>query len=216
MVIDVRPLPLKQLNLKTESYPFDWVVSKLDTIKDCIETKFVHFLNVDNYITQQTETVNQIDDVKVYIGNEEIQVNTYYEKGPNHTYNYQLALTHHNLKNDIDYFQRCIQRFYELLESDVQKCYLYFHPIMGIRDFEEQKESLLNQFDEFHKYITTKTTNLSGIYFILVKHQDMKSVILNPNVVVLYCNDAFVDAGGLFMGNHQREYEEVIRILTFL
>ena len=34
---------IQNLNLKTESYPFDWLVSKLDIIKDCIETKFVHF-----------------------------------------------------------------------------------------------------------------------------------------------------------------------------
>ena len=34
---------IQKLNLKTESYPFDWIVSKLDVIKDCIETNFVHF-----------------------------------------------------------------------------------------------------------------------------------------------------------------------------
>ena len=49
---------IRLLNLKSESYPFDWLVSKLDVIKDCIETKFVHFLDINNYITQNTETFN--------------------------------------------------------------------------------------------------------------------------------------------------------------
>lgn len=30
-------------NLKTESYPFDWLVSKLDIIKDCIEKSSFFF-----------------------------------------------------------------------------------------------------------------------------------------------------------------------------
>ena len=70
---------IQNLNLKTESYPFDWLVSKLDIIKDCIETKFVHFLNVNNYITQNTETLNIIDNAKTHICNEVAQVNIYYE-----------------------------------------------------------------------------------------------------------------------------------------
>ena len=35
---------IKHLNLKFASYPFDWVVSKLDVITDCLETKFKHYL----------------------------------------------------------------------------------------------------------------------------------------------------------------------------
>jgi hypothetical protein len=83
---------IQRLNLKTESYPFDWLVSKLDIIKDCIETKFVHFLNVKNYITQNTETFNMIDNEKIHIANEVAEVNIYYEtdKENRETYKYKL------------------------------------------------------------------------------------------------------------------------------
>jgi hypothetical protein len=63
------------IKFKTESYPFDWLVSKLDIIKDCIETKFVHFINVNNYITKNMETFNMIDNTKIHICNEVAEVN---------------------------------------------------------------------------------------------------------------------------------------------
>jgi hypothetical protein len=213
---------IKNLNLKTESYPFDWLVSKLDIIKDCIETKFVHFLNVNNYITQNTETFNMIDNTKTHICNEVSQVNIYYETDKQNiqTYNYKLALNHHNLNNDHDdeYYKRCINRLYELFETDIQKYYLYFHPIMGINDFQNNKENILNDFDNFNQYIIEKTKNIFGIYFILIRHnENIKSIKLkesqNYNIFVLYCNFNFLDGGTIFMGNHNIEQEEVLSIL---
>jgi hypothetical protein len=211
---------IQKLGLKTESYPFDWLVSKLDVIKDCIETKFVHFLNVNNYITKNTETVNIIDNTKTHIHNEVALVNTYYEKDLQNiqTYNYKLAFNHQNIINDYEYYLRCINRLYELFKSDIQKYYLYFHPIMGINDFKNNKENILNEFHNFNQYIIKKTKNIFGIYFILIRHnENIKSIKLketqNYNVFVLYCNDNFLDFGGPFFGNHNIEQEEVLSIL---
>jgi hypothetical protein len=214
---------IKLLEIKTESYPFDWIVSKLDVIKDCIETKFVHFLNLKNYITKNTVSINKIDNTIINIENEVSQVNMYYEKDTQNiqTYNLKLALNHHDLINDIqyyEYYQRCINRLYELFETDIQKYYLYFHPIMGINDYTNNKEDILNEFDNFNKYIIEKTKNIFGIYFILVKYnENVKSIKLietqNYNVFVLYCNDDFLDSGGTFRGNYDVEQEEVLSIL---
>ena len=211
---------IQNLNLKTESYPFDWLVSKLDTVKDCIETKFVHFLNVNNYIQKNTETYNITDNIKTHICNEVVQVNTFYETDTQctETYKLKIALNHHNLNNDYEYYQRCINRLYELFETDVTKYYLYFHPIMGINDFKNNKENILNDFDNFNKYIIEKTKNIFGIYFILIRHHDnVQSFKLKEtqtyNVFVLYCNDNFVDGGTPFMGNHNIEQDEVLSIL---
>jgi hypothetical protein len=211
---------IKKLNLKTESYPFDWLVSKLDIIQDCIETKFVHFLNVNNYIKQHTETFNMIDNQKTHIRNEVAQVNIYYETDRQNiqTYNYKLALNHYNLNNDYEYYKKCIIRLYELFKTDIQKYYLYFHPIMGINDFQNNKENILNSFENFNKYIIGKTKNIFGIYFILIKHNEkIKSITLkkshNYTVFVLYCNDNLLDGGAPFMGNHNIEQEEVLSIL---
>lgn len=205
---------IQNLNLKTESYPFDWLVS------NCIETKFVHFLNVNNYITQNTETFNMIDNSKTHICNEVAQVNIYYETDIQNrqTYNYKLALNHHNLNNDSEYYQRCINRLYELFETDIQKYYLYFHPIMGINNFQNNKENILNEFDNFNQYIIKKTKNIFGIYFILIRYnENIKSIKLketqNYNVFALYCNDNFLDGGSPFMGNYSIEQKEVLSIL---
>ena len=211
---------IQNLGLKTESYPFDWLVSKLDIVKDCIENKFVHFLNVNNYITQNTEVSNMIDNEKTHIRNVVAQVNTYYETDAQNIqlFNYKLALNHQNLNNDYEYYQRCINRLYELFETDIQKYYLYFHPIMGINDFQNNKENILNDFDIFNQYIIEKTKNIFGIYFILVRfNDDIKSIKLKEtqtyNVFVIYCNDNFIDADFPFGGNHNMEKEEILSIL---
>jgi hypothetical protein len=108
---------IQKLNLKTESHPFDWCVSKLDVIKDCIETKFIHFSNVSNYEIRYLENYNLIDGQKISIdGPSAIPVNTYYETTDNvQTYNSKLALNHQNLTNDYDYYQRCIHRLYDFI-----------------------------------------------------------------------------------------------------
>jgi hypothetical protein len=228
---------IKLLDLKTESYPFDWIVSKLDVVQNCIETNFVNFLNVNNYVAKNTETYNMIDNTKRHICNENIQVNVFYETNNNNnsdnnntdntdnnnnisTYNYKLALTHHNLNNvtDYEYYQRCIVRLYELFEMDIRKYYIYFHPIVGINEYQHTKEHILNEFDNFNQFITTKTTNIFGIYFILINHSEhVKSIKIKETphytVFILFCNANFLDGGGTFSGNYRSEESEVLHIL---
>jgi len=219
---------IKLLDLKTESYPFDWIVSKLDVVQNCIETNFVNFLNVNNYVAKNTETHNMIDNIKYHICNETIQVNVFYETNNDNnnnnnnisTYNYKLALTHHNLNNvaDYEYYQRCIVRLYELLEMDIRKYYIYFHPIVGINEYQHNKDNMLTEFDIFNQFITTKTTNIFGIYFILVNHsENVKSIKIKETpdyiVFILFCNANFLDGGGTFSGNYHSEESEVVHIL---
>ena len=49
---------LKQLQLKTESYPFDWLVSRLPVIQHCLETNFQYFIEdiSNNYAQYKTIT----------------------------------------------------------------------------------------------------------------------------------------------------------------
>jgi hypothetical protein len=122
-----------------------------------------------------------------------------------------LALNHHNLNNDFEYYNRCINRLYELFETNIQKYYIYFHPIIGKNDYENNKENILIEFDNFSQYIREKTENIFGIYFILIKDNAniKKSIKLKEdptyNVFVLYCNDDFLDGGDPFMGNYNRK-----------
>ena len=74
---------LKSLGLKHESYPFDWMVSRLPIIEDCIATGFVHYLDPANYscvtgVTNHYTSTNP--ESRIIICKEEICFNKYYEK----------------------------------------------------------------------------------------------------------------------------------------
>lgn len=212
---------IRLLNLKTESYPFDWLVSKLDVIEDCIKTKFVNFLNENNYQIEPTQTYNMIDNEKIHICDEVAHINNYYQNDNknNSTYHYKLALNHHNIQNDKEYYIRCINRLYELFLSDIKKYYIYFNPIVGINEYEQIKDTILNEYDNFNKFILTQTNNIFGIYFILIKHTDnnIKSIKIketsNYNIYIIYCNENFLDGGDPFMGEHELEKKEILLIL---
>jgi hypothetical protein len=90
---------------------------------------------------------------------------------------------------------------------------------MGMSDFQKNKDNILNEFDDFDQYITNKTKNILGIYFILVNHNDanIKSIKIKETsthtVFVLYCNNDFIDTGIPFDGNSTKEQEELTTIL---
>jgi hypothetical protein len=219
---------IKHLNLKFASYPFDWVVSKLDVITDCLETKFKHYLKPENYRHMIGETCNQVNSEKIHFGFENIVYNEYYEstyrnkKGapPNNfgTYGMNLSLTHHDMRNEEGkgYFTRCIKRFQDLLQLPQRKFYLYTHPLQGNNDFETNNALVLSKFIEFHDNFTKYSSNLFGIFFMVVRNENRKyqiEEILKTeeyNVFVIYTNNQLIDIGGVYDGDF---FEEQNRIL---
>ena len=94
---------LKLINLKTESYPFDWSVSSLTKIIDCIEDKFAKFLDKSLYYKKE-------------------------EHNAGHTHYGDKLFFHRNplnSKEDYEYYQRCTKRFLDLLQSDEPKTFFY-------------------------------------------------------------------------------------------
>jgi len=217
---------LKLLNLKEESYPFDWLVSKLSTVKACIEDDFKNFLNVDNYVELSMKTYNIIDGIKCHAysepGIEKVLVNMFYEtnKETDQTYNVQLGINHRNIKieENLDYYKRCIARLNELLKSDVKKLYIYIHPIMGPNDYSNKKESIVNEFAEFDNFILTKTSNIFGIYFILVMaDMNTKYTILEKTemyiIYIVYFNNNCFDMGWIFQGDDCLENSVMMNLI---
>jgi hypothetical protein len=41
---------LKKYNYRNSSYPFDWIFSSLECVKNCLEDNFITFLDKNNYI----------------------------------------------------------------------------------------------------------------------------------------------------------------------
>lgn len=215
---------IKEMNQKFESLPFDWIVSKLDAIAHCIEDDFVEFLKVSNYEAKETETFNLCDGTKKTIMQENVVYNKYYEENaifPNEigTYGMQLCMTHHDLRKEVDlqYFERCVGRFRNMMLSEQRKFYLYAHPIMGFHDYAATFESLTKYFTFFTDYFKTKTQNSFGIYFIIVQDEERRGTVEklfeNEDCVIftLFANNKLVDGGGVFCGEDW--YTEQYQIL---
>lgn len=131
---------LKRLGLKHESFPFDWMISRLPIIQDCIDTRFAYFMDPKCYVKKQTHTTHYHEGttpVPMKICDETIYENVYYtnkyqtqpqnptqtqtsikipeplsvENGD--TYAHLLAMNHRNINEPETqaYYERCIDRF---------------------------------------------------------------------------------------------------------
>ena len=96
---------LKYLGVKSESYPFDWLVSRLPIVEHCIQTDFKEFLNPDNYkcIAGVTNHYSSLDPAsQQWICNESVCFNQFYESGHSldlgHSLGHSLGLGHIDTK----------------------------------------------------------------------------------------------------------------------
>ena len=217
---------LKQMNLKTESYPFDWLISDLSVIKHCIETDFQEFVNPSNYIRKYTNTYEMADSKEGFICDEHLMVNHFYQPvekmDEDNTYKYKLAMNHHNIlePKDAEYYNRCIQRFRELIINDDQKAYLHIRHLITKEKYEIEKQTILQEIIDFDTFIYEYSkSSLKGLYFILVKdkknnesfHQELlyESLTTGSKIITIFVNPHFVDAGEIFIGEY---YNEVLFI----
>ena len=234
---------IKQIEMKTESFPFDWLVSDLSVIRHCIETDFSEFTNLKNYERRYTSTYEMADSKESFICDEQLMVNTYYQPpelmNAENTYKYKLAMNHHNIfeLKDMEYYNRCIERFRSLLNCDNNKIYIHIRHLVTREKYETEKDEILKEFIEFDDFITSRFKGtLKGIYFILIKDKlnssvcdstsssepDIHSTRLQPNgeliheskktgtrIYTLNVNRDFIDAGETFMGEY---YKEVLYI----
>jgi hypothetical protein len=178
---------LKFLEIKTESYPFDWMISRLNIIQDCIETEFVYFLERKNYKEKNTVTFHYSKHGNQFVCNENIVYNTYYQNKynndeliiphplsiPNDTYAHYLALNHRNIlhDNDYEYFKRCVERFKIMIYDNQPKMYIYIHPVISIEDYQDNKDKIIKLFLNFQNYMSTlnKNTSIVGLFIIVVR-----------------------------------------------
>jgi hypothetical protein len=177
---------LKSLGFKTESYPFDWMVSRLPLIENCIATDFVHFLNPNNYVcdTGFTNHYSSIDpSSRKIICKESICVNTHYEFSDNSdmslyiprplsasrdVYGYKMMINHHNIKEirNQEYFSRCVGRWKTIPNQKTLS--FYIHASVFYEEFESIRSTLIDELRRSHKSIRANMKN-DGIYVIPVK-----------------------------------------------
>ena len=224
---------LDRCQLAGESLPFDSLVCQLSVVKDCLATGFKHFLDVNNYIKSDTETINSIDGDVHHVGRETPSVNTYYARRKylsttedlygNSTYHQELALTHHDLTSACDYeaYTRRIQRLYTLFATSQHKTFVYIHPVFGGNEYEQKKSDLIEEFRSFSLFVATETRNISGLFIILVMSSNdcvptEQIQLLNSalcKIHTVFVNRNFIDAGGPFSGDCEREIQVMTSII---
>ena len=224
MVTDVLRLDFKELNVKIESYPFDWLISRLPIIKHIITNNFIEFLNKNNYFKINTKTIHYTDNNEnKIICDETILFNNYYEKIFNNilipknlsnsydTYKYFLAMNHKNIIDNYDYYLRCIGRFNYLMKEDTSnKLYLHITPIISIEEYIEKKDIILIEFNDFHNFILdyNKFGSIKGLFIIVIKDNIENSYLENiqcsenNNIYLFRVKKDFIDAGEIYYQPH--------------
>ena len=215
----------KELNIKIESYPFDWLISRLPVIKHIINNNFIEFLNKNNYVKINTKTIHYQDNDKYNIICEEnIFYNNYYEKFLNNilipkkitnsydTYKYFLAMNHKNIIDDYDYYLRCIDRFNRLMKEDTcNKLYLHITPIISIEEYIEKKDLIFLEFNDFHNFIVdyNKFGIIKGLFIIVIKDNNIENPYLeniysskNNDIYLFRVKKDFIDAGEIYYQPH--------------
>lgn len=222
---------LKRMGLKHESFPFDWLISRLSVIRHCMETDFSEFLNLSNYQRKYSNTYEMADSRNGFICDEHLMVNLYYQPedqpDPENTYRWYLAMNHHNIleQKDTEYYERCVQRYRELMTFDEPKIYLHICPLITMEKYNDTKENIFHELTSFDQFMYDFTNGTSrGLFFIMVRDDEgehskkcelfFTSLKTNTKIYIIYTNNQFIDAGESFMGNchEEREYiEQVIR-----
>jgi hypothetical protein len=180
---------LKSLGLKQESYPFDWLVSRLPIIEHCIQTDFREFLHPKNYecISGATYNYQTLDESsRQWICNESICFNKYYESASatdipylnyylprpispeRDAYGHKLMMNHRNIKTsntDQEYFARCVERFSNISHFLA----LYIHPAIFYEEFLSIQSELIAELRRSHRSIFKSRQQTDGIYIIPVK-----------------------------------------------
>jgi hypothetical protein len=214
---------LKKLQLKQESYPFDWLISRLPIIMDCIDNKFSQFLKKENYVERHTNTYEMSESTNGFICDEYIQMNTYYQPknkwNAENTYQYGLAMNHRQITNieDYDYYTRCVQRFREhIIDSIDPKIYIHITPLITSESYVNNEKNIFNECELFDDYIFNHVKGeISGLIFIMVKTEKdfFNTELLHTSTqsgtrfYVIYTNRDFIDAGETFMGNYYYEQQ---------
>jgi hypothetical protein len=230
---------LKELNLKPESYPFDWLISRLHVIKHCIETDFTEFLNIKNYEKKHTNTYCMKDYNRNFICDEYLNANMFYQpehlQNEENTYQYYLAMNHHNIfeENDYSYYMRSIERLKKSLNDSGEIKYIHFYPLIFENNFNYEKT--IKEIVDFDNFIFKINKLTKGLFIILLQQNvdevnefklkksqlitSSEYIILSdrsdnfPVIHVINTNSNFIDAGSIFMGNCERETEEIKKIV---
>ena len=144
--------------IKSESYPFDWLISDIPDIIDCLETDFKHFL-------YPNENKNQSRHIR-----------------HRHPYYNNIYSMHYPMNNsNYEYYSRCIERFRNILKKDENKLFLIINRNKNY-DYNQIKENINKLKNTLKKY----TTNfyIFCVNHTIKKNQESESPVVSERTTV--------------------------------
>lgn len=142
-------LELERVGLRDYSYPFDWLITDLKGILDCVENKF------DGFLTQ--ENLLQYEDTPHYYYNQKYKVHFYHDFSAYEPLDKQLTSVQEK------YYRR-ISRFYENIMNPT----LFIRYISGKEELEyienniEQILSVLKKFNRQSELLLISNDDISS------------------------------------------------------
>lgn len=168
---------LKRNNLKTCSYPFDWIYSSIDIVIHSIEDNFNIFLDKSYYIDFKIKWTNR--------------------QCGHSLYHYEM-FNHYDPRNEKDhnYYIRCVNRFKSLLQKQEHKLFT----MMFINNNNSIDETFMNDIIVFNNKLSKYTNNytLLVIYHIPYKKQNHHTFVYHDNIHFLELHTLSRSGGVLF------------------
>ena len=157
---------LRRLDLKKESYPFDWIFSNLKNVEHAIKDDFKIFLDKTYYTN--TDVLSKT------------QRHSYYFENSASMFNHHNPLN----KEHYDYFVRCVNRFNTLIIEKEYKLFVLTYINLEISVF----SSIQKKIQEFKKFFDTIVSNykiLVILHFISDSQGHQFNIIDNIDFLLL-------------------------------
>jgi len=170
---------LKANNLRTESYPFDYIFSSLEIVKHCINDKFNIFLDKKYYICGDN---NQSTKHLFYCKFLDTPLLLKHHINFNYPNDYKVSsgnlFNHHNLIDDngnYEKFKRRCERLLNLIENNIKIVFVYYNCYTD--DFNDI-------IDFYNTFSYNKNIYIVGIF----KNNDEKKILYENINCKIYQN----------------------------
>ena len=180
---------LKRLNIKKESYPFDWIFSNLKNLEHAIKDDFKIFLDQQYYTNIDPESKKQCHSY-------------YFENGIS-------MFNHHNPLNKIhyDYFVRCVNRFNTLLTEKELKLFVLTYINLEIVSL----TSIQNKIHEFKKFFDNVVTNYKLLVILhFISDKQTHTFNINDNIDFLILSTKSKSNGSKFIDFEDNIYLDMV------
>lgn len=186
---------LKNNNGRSETYMFDWTRSNIDIICDIIEN------GLDWHIQ------NNIDNINMPFIQDQMKNNTYTMIPKYHKHFFKcLFYPHHNYKVDREKIIRMAQRFFDILDTEDELCFLHV----------SHKDVCGESIDRFYNLIKTRKKHFKIIICVGKKRSKDNTINIKTkeNHIFIQCDspDDFID-NHMVGKYYENLYKSIIDVL---